>query len=108
MRHAGGTDLQFTPDGKELVSMGTGWIRRWDTKTGKAIHAFGADPEKDEAWEWQTCMIENKTAYIVPTAVRHPVSNGKCMCTTSKPAGRYDRLSSKGIPINPSVIGIPA
>jgi RNA polymerase sigma factor (sigma-70 family) len=33
--------LTFTADGKHLVSMGGGWIRRWDLATGKAVVNLG-------------------------------------------------------------------
>ncbi len=33
--------LFFTPDGKDLVSTGGGWIRRWDVATGRAVVSVG-------------------------------------------------------------------
>jgi WD40 repeat protein len=33
--------LDFTPDGEHLISLGGGWIRRWDLATGKAIVNIG-------------------------------------------------------------------
>jgi RNA polymerase sigma factor (sigma-70 family) len=38
-----GYGLQFTPDGKHLVSLGGGWIRRWDLSTGRADVNIGKD-----------------------------------------------------------------
>lgn len=40
-RVAWGESLNFTPDGKHLISAGGGWVRRWDLATGFAAVNLG-------------------------------------------------------------------
>jgi WD40 repeat protein len=35
------SSLTFTPDGKQLISTGGGWLRRWDMTTGRANLSLG-------------------------------------------------------------------
>jgi RNA polymerase sigma factor (sigma-70 family) len=39
--------LTFTPDGKQLISSGGGWLRRWDVATGRANVKLGDGPWTD-------------------------------------------------------------
>jgi RNA polymerase sigma factor (sigma-70 family) len=70
----GWRSLAFTPDGKQLISLGGGWLRRWDIATGQAIVNLG-DGWRDGTFD----------ADLMVTA------DGKvaCVCRTNeeKPAG---------------------
>jgi RNA polymerase sigma factor (sigma-70 family) len=72
--NVGWRSLAFTPDGKQLISLGGGWLRRWDVATGQAIVNLG-DGWRDGTFD----------ADLMVTA------DGKvaCVCRTDeeKPAG---------------------
>jgi RNA polymerase sigma factor (sigma-70 family) len=54
--------LTFTADGKYLVSMGGGWIRRWDLATGNATLYLSGSPQG----AYSSCQVtaDGKTACI--------------------------------------------
>jgi RNA polymerase sigma factor (sigma-70 family) len=70
----GWRSLAFTPDGKQLISIGGGWMRRWDIATGQAVVNLG------DGWRDGTY---NADLMVTP--------DGKvaCICRTveEKPAG---------------------
>jgi WD40 repeat protein len=86
-RHGGEVDaLQFTPDGKVLISQGGDGVRTWDAATGKQIHAIQSERLGDR------CQPE-------------PLSDdGKLLATASKDgiclwdveAGRLQRTFGSG------------
>jgi RNA polymerase sigma factor (sigma-70 family) len=61
-----GPALTFTEDGKHLVSMGGGWIRRWDLATGNATVNLGDGTPQGVVYpSWQV-TADGKTAWRGP------------------------------------------
>jgi WD40 repeat protein len=59
-RHGTAVDfLQFTPDGKILVSQGADGVRAWETATGKQIHAL-LKGKLGNSWEPQPLSTDGK------------------------------------------------
>ncbi len=56
--------LTFTADGKHLVSMGGGWIRRWDMATGNATFNLGDGSPQDAARSSLQVTADGKTACL--------------------------------------------
>jgi|GEM_PF-6036285 len=56
--------LTFTADGKHLVSMGGGWIRRWDLATGNATVNLGDGCPEGRIGSSLQVTADGKTAYI--------------------------------------------
>src|SRR5262249_28722015 len=56
--------LTFTADGKHLVSMGGGWIRRWDLATGNETFTLGDGWPRGGADSSLQVTSDGKTAWI--------------------------------------------
>jgi RNA polymerase sigma factor (sigma-70 family) len=80
-RHGGSLyserSLTYTADGKHLVSMGGGWIRRWDLATGNATVTLGDGWPDDMRTASLQVTADGKTAYICPfEGVSHTSEKG--------------------------------
>lgn len=59
-----GSSVQFTPDGKHLISLGGGWIRRWDLATGHARVNLGERRPTGRRYSCQLVTADGKRAII--------------------------------------------
>ncbi len=70
--------LTFTGNGRQLVSMGGGWIRRWDLATGKETLSFGDGWPQGIVDADGVVTPDGKAACLLRRVAYHPEKKREC------------------------------
>jgi RNA polymerase sigma factor (sigma-70 family) len=83
--------LNYTPDGKQLVSAGSGWVRRWDAATGAALATVGDGGRGSRITSVVLATADGRSAHVIEADVK---SDGRMGYWPSK---QYDMVTGKEV-----------